>query len=78
VEDERRRWTKAIGISHRLDEEMRIIPHHSSRMEKAIEDRRRHASRATSVRLASGLSRYIAFPIADTVRIQNSATYGFI
>jgi hypothetical protein len=78
VEDEQRRWTKAIGILHRLDEEMRMIPHDSSRMEKTIEDRCRHASRATSVWLASGLSRYMAFPIANTVRIQNSATYGFI
>lgn len=37
VENEQRRWTKAIGISHRLDEEMRMIPHDSSKMEKACD-----------------------------------------
>ncbi len=66
MEDEGLRWTKTIGISHLLDEAIRMIPHHSLRMVKTIEDRQRHASRATSVRLPSGFSRDMASPIADT------------
>jgi hypothetical protein len=57
LEDERLRWTNAIWI---LPARWRD-PHDSSsfsRMEKTIGDRRRHASHATSVRLASRFSRY--------------------